>query len=163
APQFHGRAHAPPEEFVYWYVQVMKKYAVFDGRARRTEYWMFQLVNFLVVLASVLILVPLFPSSEYGEKPVGFAIWLVAVFVYFLATLIPGLAVSVRRLHDADLSGLWLLLSFVPLGGFVILVFHLLDSTPGPNRYGPDPKGRRSTAMQYPPYRTQAMAKVAGG
>ena len=124
---------------------------------------MFQLVNFLVGVAFVLILVPLIPSAGDSGVPVGLAVWVVTFCAYVLVTIVPGLAVSVRRLHDADLSGLWLLLSFVPLGGFVILVFHLLDGTPGSNRYGPDPKGRRPSAMQYPPYRTQAMASVAGG
>jgi uncharacterized membrane protein YhaH (DUF805 family) len=59
-----------------------------------------------------------------------------------LALFIPTLAVSVRRLHDSDKSGFWLLLGFIPFGGFVVFIFDLLDGTPGPNRYGPDPKGR---------------------
>lgn len=125
---------------------------------------MFQLVNFLIALAFGLMLVAVFPSNADSEKPIGLAVWIVALCVYILLTIIPGLAVSVRRLHDADLSGLWWLLAFVPLGGVVILVFHVLDGTPGPNRYGPDPKGRRSSssAMQYAPAGYQAMANAAG-
>ena len=149
---------------MYWYVEVLKKYAVFSGRARRTEYWMFQLVNFFIALAFILILVPLFPSQSDSEKAIGLAVWVVLFCAYILATMIPGVAVSVRRLHDVDLSGWWLLLSLVPLGGLAIFVFHVLDGTSGPNRYGPDPKGRgrAPNAMQYPPYGTQAMANVAG-
>lgn len=149
---------------MYWYAKVMRNYAVFTGRARRKEYWMFQLVNFLIALAFVLMLIPLFPSPDAGEKPVGFAICLVIFFVYVLLTILPGLAVSVRRLHDADLSGLWVLIAFIPGGGIVLLVFHVLDSTPGPNRYGPNPKGRgfAPNALQYSSYGTQAMANAAG-
>ncbi|MBO9711221.1 MAG: DUF805 domain-containing protein, partial [Caulobacter sp.] len=60
-----------------------------------------------------------------------------------LALLIPSLAVSIRRLHDSDKSGLWLLLHFAPFGGVVLLIFMLLDGTPGSNRFGPDPKARQ--------------------
>ena len=144
---------------MYWYLEVMRKYAVFSGRARRKEYWTFQLVNSLIALAFALMLIPVFPSPMDSEKPVGFAVWFVVFCAYILFTIVPGLAVSVRRLHDADLSGLWLLLSFVPLGGFVLLVFHVLDSTPGPNQYGPNPKGtgRAGYAAPYPSYGTPSM------
>lgn len=150
---------------MYWYLEVMKKYAVFSGRARRTEYWMFQLVNFFAALAFVLIFVALMPSTTGdGEKPVALMVWVFLFCAYVLATMIPGLAVSVRRLHDVDLSGWWLLLSFIPMGGLAIFVLHVLDGTPRPNRYGPDPKGRgfSPNAMQYAPYGTQAIANAAG-
>jgi len=149
---------------VYWYAQVMKKYAVFSGRARRTEYWMFQLVNFLIALAFGLMLVPLIPSAPYNPKPTGLAVWALTLCAYVLVTIVPGLAVCVRRLHDANLSGLWLLLCLVPMGSVVILVFCLLDGTAGPNQYGPDPKGRHtsSAAMQYAPGGYQAMTTAAG-
>lgn len=68
-----------------------------------------------------------------------------ALSVFYLFTIIPSLAVSVRRLHDSDKSGWWLLLSFVPAGALVLFIFYLLDGTPGSNRHGPDPKARRST------------------
>lgn len=144
---------------MYWYAKVIRNYAVFTGRARRKEYWMFQLVNFLIALAFVLMLIPLFPSPTAGEKPVGFAICLVIFFVYVLLTILPGLAVSVRRLHDADLSGLWVLIAFIPGGGIVLLVFHVLDGTPGPNQYGPNPKagGRAGYPSPYSPYGSQPM------
>jgi hypothetical protein len=75
-----------------------------------------------------------------------------------LATIIPGLAVSVRRLHDINFSGFWLLISLVPMGGLVLLVFHVLDSNPGDNQYGPNPKGGQSA---YGSYGTQPMARAA--
>ena len=148
---------------MYWYLEVLKKYAVFSGRARRTEYWMFQLVNFFIALAFLLLLVPVFPSGAGSDKPVGFAIWLVAFCVYILLTILPSLAVSVRRLHDADFSGWWLLLAFAPMGGLVIFVFHVLDGRIGPNRYGPDPKGRGPRMSPYTPYGTPAAANAPGG
>ena len=149
---------------MYWYLEVIKKYAVFSGRARRKEYWMFQLVNMMIflVLAAGLVL----PALEKGQRrapalTAGFSFLL--LFAYALAMVIPSLAVSVRRLHDTALSGWWVLIGLIPLGGLVLLVFHLLDSNPGPNRYGPNPKASlQPQAAQYAPYGTQAMASAAG-
>ncbi len=110
-----------------WYLEVLKKYAVFDGRARRTEYWMFTLFN--VIIAIVLNVI----DSVIGSPIFG--------GLYSLAVLIPGIAVSVRRLHDTDRSGWWLLISFIPcIGAIVLLVFMVQDSTPGDNQFGPNPK-----------------------
>jgi len=67
--------------------------------------------------------------------------------VYWLAILIPSLAVTVRRLHDSNLSGWWLLISFVPFGGIVLLVFYILASTPGANRFGPNPNASAGGTM----------------
>lgn len=153
---------------MYWYLEVMRKYAVFSGRARRKEYWMFQLINIVIFTLLLAALIP--PLIAHTQS---FLILFLCVFmcVYALATIIPGLAVSVRRLHDADLSGLWVLVGFVPAGGIVLLVFHVLDSTPGPNRYGPNPKarGRAGYASPYSlygsqsitPYGTQSMTRTA--
>ena len=111
-----------------WYLEALKKYAVFSGRARRTEYWMFMLFN---VIAGIILGIV---DAILGTGGVLGAI-------YALAVLIPGLAVSVRRLHDTSRSGWWLLIAFVPIvGAIVLLVFSLQDSTPGPNAYGPNPK-----------------------
>ena len=111
-----------------WYLEARKKYAVFSGRARRTEYWMFMLFN---VIAGIILGIV---DAILGTGGVLGAI-------YALAVLIPGLAVSVRRLHDTSRSGWWLLIAFVPIvGAIVLLVFSLQDSTPGPNAYGPNPK-----------------------
>jgi len=111
-----------------WYLAVLKKYAVFSGRARRTEYWMFMLVN---VIAGVILAIV---DNILGTGGV-------LGIIYSLAVLIPGIAVSVRRLHDTSRSAWWLLIAFVPLiGAIVLLVFALQDSTPGPNAWGPNPK-----------------------
>ena len=112
-----------------WYLGVLKKYAVFSGRARRKEYWMFFLVNFIILLLLGLI-----------EAALGLPA--VLTFLYTLAVLIPHIAVGVRRLHDTGRSGWWLLLSLVPLVGiFIVLFFLILDGQPGENSYGPNPKG----------------------
>lgn len=119
---------------MYWYLEVMKKYAVFSGRARRKEYWMFQLINIIICVVLLVGFVTELRSPMMGP-------FLLLLCGYVLVTIIPGLAVSVRRLHDVNFSGWWVLLGLVPMGGTVLLVFHVLDSTPGPNQYGPNPKG----------------------
>ncbi|MEU6578814.1 DUF805 domain-containing protein [Streptomyces sp. NPDC046805] len=105
-----------------WFVEALKKYAVFSGRARRKEYWMFSL--FSVIIYAVLLAV------AYGAK-------LPLVMIIVLALVLPGWAVTVRRLHDTGRSGWWILLSWVP---FLMLVFMCMDSEPGANKYGPNPK-----------------------
>ncbi|MGA2369285.1 MAG: DUF805 domain-containing protein [Candidatus Korobacteraceae bacterium] len=146
---------------MYWYLEVMRKYAVFTGRATRTEYWMFQLVNFVIVLLVTAVTTAGILMQPRTQRPGFWVPFFLAFGGYILATIIPGLAVSVRRLHDTDLSGWWLFISLVPLGGIVLFVFHVLDGTPGPNRYGPNPKGVTSSAGQYAPYQSLAMAQAA--
>jgi uncharacterized membrane protein YhaH (DUF805 family) len=147
---------------MYWYLEVMKKYAVFTGRARRKEYWMFHLVNFVILLPIMGVAIAGILMQPRTHRPGLFLPFFLIAFGYSLATLIPSLAVSVRRLHDTDLSGWWLLISLVPLGGIVVFVFHVLDGTPGPNRYGPNPKGGvTSAAGQYGAYEKLAMAQAA--
>jgi len=117
-----------------WYFQVLKKYAVFKGRARRKEYWYFALFNIIVslVLGVVDVLTGSF-SSEDGMGLLG--------AIYSLAILIPAIAVSVRRLHDTGRSGWWLLIILIPLIGAIILLFFTVqDSKPEENKYGPSPK-----------------------
>lgn len=104
------------------------KYATFSGRARRSEYWWFYLAFMLCILA-VLIL-----AQVVGKM--GF----VLVLAVDLALLLPALAVAVRRLHDTGRSGWWYLLSLIPFGGLVLLVFTVQDSQPGPNQFGESPK-----------------------
>jgi uncharacterized membrane protein YhaH (DUF805 family) len=117
-----------------WYLKVLKNYAVFQGRARRKEYWMYTLFNVLVLIVlSILDRVLGLASETYGIGPL--------YVLYALAVLIPGLAVGVRRLHDIDKSGWWMLIAFIPLiGGIVLLVFAVMEGTSGSNRFGPDPK-----------------------
>lgn len=112
---------------MYWYLNVLKKYAVFRGRARRTEYWMFVLVN--LIISGLL---------SFGLGIVGLEM---VAEVYSLAVLLPGICVGVRRLHDIGKSGLWLLIAFVPLVGWIfLLILMCKDSEPGMNAYGPNPK-----------------------
>ena len=117
-----------------WYLEVLKKYAVFSGRARRKEYWFFALFNFLFAMAIGFVdgLMGTFnPATGIGTLGL----------IYALAVLIPGIAVTVRRLHDTDRSGWWLLIILIPLiGAIVLLVFMVFDSKPGQNQYGPNPK-----------------------
>ncbi len=111
-----------------WYLEVLKKYAVFEGRARRTEYWAFFLVNLLIF----------FLLSAVGGL---LGIPVVLARLYSLAVFVPGLAVSVRRLHDTGRSGWYLLIGLIPvIGSLIVLVLMLLDSQPGANAYGPNPK-----------------------
>jgi uncharacterized membrane protein YhaH (DUF805 family) len=111
-----------------WYTDVLKdKYATFTGRARRQEYWMFILINFLIALGIGVI-----------DGMLG---WGVLGLLYTLAVLIPSIAIAVRRLHDTGRTGWWILITLVPLIGWIILiVFLVLDSQPGDNAYGPNPK-----------------------
>jgi len=112
-----------------WYLKVIKNYAGFSGRASRTEYWMFVLFNILFALLAMLldnVLHTTF-SGLYG----------VIYCIYALAVFIPGLAVTVRRLHDIGKSGwnfLWVLIPLV--GGILLLVWLATDSKFGDNKYG---------------------------
>ena len=119
---------------MHWYIEAMKKYAVFSGRARRKEYWLFLLFNLVIALLLGFIDgLPGLVESEGGYGPLR--------ALYTLAVLFPSIAVGVRRLHDTDRSGWWLLIALVPLiGAIVLIVFMASDSRAGQNRYGPSPK-----------------------
>jgi uncharacterized membrane protein YhaH (DUF805 family) len=118
-----------------WYVEALRKYATFTGRARRKEFWFFQL--FVLLIGIALSLADRGLGVLDDETGLG-----VLSGIFSLAMFLPNLAVSVRRLHDTDRSGWWLLLCFVPLIGIVVLlVFFCLDGTRGTNRFGDDPKG----------------------
>ena len=111
-----------------------KKYGDFDGRAQRPEFWWWILfVTLLQIAASIVLTVLLIVFQN-----AGFLQWLgVLIFmIVVLAVILPSIAVSVRRLHDRDLSGWWYLLGFVPFGSIVLLVWYVLPGTPAPNRYG---------------------------
>lgn len=111
---------------MHYYLHVLKNYATFSGRARRSEYWMFVLFNVIVsiVLAGV--------DAAAGTMFLG--------TIYSLAVFIPSLAVAVRRLHDTGKSGWWFLINFTIIGIIVFLVFMFQDSQMGDNEYGPNPK-----------------------
>lgn len=122
---------------MHWYFEVLGKYFEFGGRARRAEYWMYTLFTLLISLFLALVdEVAGLNKATGGLSPL--------YTLYGLAVFIPGLAVSVRRLHDIGKSGWWLLLVFVPLVGvIVLLMFHACEGDTGPNEYGPDPKSAR--------------------
>jgi len=116
-----------------WYLEVLKKYAVFEGRSRRSEYWYFALFNFLIGLVLGIVDTAM---GTVGSARIGLLGGL-----YSLAVLIPSIAVGIRRLHDTNRSGWWLLIALVPLVGWIVLlVFMVEDSNPGINQYGPNPK-----------------------
>ena len=117
-----------------WYIKVLQNYANFSGRARRKEFWFFVLFNAIFTFAAAVIdnvLGITFDELAYGP----------IYCLYGLAMFIPGIAVSVRRLHDIGKSGWYFLLSFIPcVGGIILLVFDLTAGDPYENEYGPDPK-----------------------
>mgnify|MGYP000462159980 CR=1 FL=1 len=117
-----------------WYIEVLKKYAVFSGRSRRSEYWYFALFN---IIASIILAVLDGITGTYNPET---GMGLLSI-IYALAILIPSIAVTFRRLHDTGRSAWWLLIALIPLIGFiVILVFMLQDSHEEENRYGISPK-----------------------
>ena len=112
-----------------WYLGVFKKFAVFEGRSRRQEYWMFVLFNFIAMFVLSVV-----DGMIFGTQLLS--------GLYSLAVLVPAIALSVRRLHDIGKSGLWMLLALIPfLGWLALFVFSVMDSEPGSNAYGPNPKG----------------------
>ncbi|HXK52365.1 DUF805 domain-containing protein [Candidatus Nomurabacteria bacterium] len=118
-----------------WYITVLKKYADFSGRAGRSEYWMFQLINVGIYFALAFVM----GVSSNINTNLG-AIFSIVYYVYMFAVLIPSIAVSVRRLHDTNKSGWLLLLSLIPfIGGIIVFVFTVLPSDAGPNAYGEAP------------------------
>jgi len=119
-----------------WYTMVWQKYAQFSGRSRRKEYWMWVLVN--IIVYAVLYIGALVLISQNSN--LGWLLMIVAG-VYALAALIPGVAVAVRRLHDTNRSGWWILISLVPVvGGIIILVLLAIEGDAGDNQFGPNPK-----------------------
>jgi uncharacterized membrane protein YhaH (DUF805 family) len=111
----------------YYKLAVFEKYAQFDGRSGRAEYWWFALGNIIIgVVLSLLARASI--------------IFVLLYFAYALATLVPGIAAGIRRLHDTNRSGWWLLISFVPCVGFIVLIVFLATAgDPHPNQYGPPP------------------------
>lgn len=121
----------------------LRRYADFQGRSQRKEYWMFVLLQIivglvLVVLAGISGAIGGNASPFYSAVVIG-----ILALIYGVLFLIPTLAAQVRRFHDQDKSGWLVLLALIPyIGGTVVLVFMCLDGTHGPNRFGPDPKGQ---------------------
>lgn len=117
-----------------WYLKVLKNYAVFSGRARRKELWMFVLFNIIFCIVAIVL------DNILGTAAKGIGYGLIYC-LYSLAVLIPSLAVSVRRLHDIGKSGWMILIGLIPIIGSIwLLILYLLDSEPGENRFGAYPK-----------------------
>jgi uncharacterized membrane protein YhaH (DUF805 family) len=134
-----------------WMLMPLYRYAEFSGRSRRKEYWMFVLMQWLVAAAVGLLVILLYVTAPTESlmmavlKPP-----LVLAGLFALACFIPGIALTVRRLHDTGRSGWnlsWGLLPF--LGGFILLYFCVSDGDPGPNRFGEDPKEESMTSLVY--------------
>ena len=122
---------------MHWYIDVLKKYTVFSGRARRKEFWMFFLFSAIISIFLAVIDEFMGWQFEMGGDILGFLSTL-----YYVAVIVPYLAVIIRRLHDTERTGWWILIAFIPIVGvLVLLVFLILQGTRGENRYGPDPKG----------------------
>ena len=115
--------------------EALKKYAVFSGRARRKEYWMFFLLYFIAMIVANVI--------DVAAMKMG-----AVTLIVSLGLFIPSLAVSIRRLHDINKSGWWMLIAFIPLvGAIVLLVFFCKDGTNGSNPFGDDPKSLERQAI----------------
>lgn len=115
-----------------YYSICLSKFADFSGRARRREYWTFALVNCLIAMLLLIL------GLAFGEDSPASNIM---VTIFYLIMLVPNLSVSVRHLHDIGKSGWYMFLSLIPLiGGLILLVWALMDSEPGENQYGKNPK-----------------------
>ena len=114
-----------------WFLIALRKFADFNGRARRKEFWFFYLFMALILIAANLI----------GNVLAGEEAGLILLAVAAVGLLLPYVAVAIRRLHDTNKSGWWMLLAFVPIASLALLVFFVLPGTVGENRFGPDPKG----------------------
>jgi len=106
---------------------------VYRGRASRSAYWWWVLFETITII--VLELLIIIPAAAHSTAAVTLFVIIVAIAAIYLALV--GLALTVRRLHDIDKSGWWVLIGLVPFGGIVLLVFSLLEGTPGPNRFEP--------------------------
>jgi len=123
---------------VNWLAQAWSKYAVFEGRARRREYWTFTLANW----ATSFFLIVFWVVLEDSKSPSWMtALAAIATIGFSIAVILPQVAVTVRRLHDCDLSGWLLFVSLVPfVGGLILFVLMMRPGTAGNNRFGPNPK-----------------------
>jgi uncharacterized membrane protein YhaH (DUF805 family) len=125
-----------------WMLMPLKRYADFQGRSTRMEFWMFALFVTIVMVVLQILMGIMFASSMSVDPQTGVVtggggagIFAVIIWVFYLAILVPSIAVGVRRMHDQDKSG-WFIL--IPIAN---LIFYCLPGTPGPNKYGPDPLG----------------------
>jgi len=117
-----------------WYLEVLKKYAVFSGRARRKEYWFFVLFNMIFAIIAMIL------DNLFGIAIEGMGYGPIYI-LYGLTVFLPGLGVLVRRLHDVGKSGWFFFISLIPIiGGIWVLIVLCRDSMAGENQYGANPK-----------------------
>ena len=117
-----------------WYLKCWKQYADFSGRARRKEYWIFSLINYIIIFFLYILQIVMIESTLWLIFPIIF-------FLYAVAVFLPGLEVNIRRLHDIGKSGWWYLIYLIPIIGAIWLtVLMCLDSEPGENQWGENPK-----------------------
>jgi len=126
---------------MHWYLDVLKKYVTFNGRARRKEYWMFFLINLIIgAIASALDSAFGLSKTEIVNGVTTYSAGIISI-VYSLAVLLPSLAVAFRRLHDIGKSGGWIFINLVPLIGWIwYIILTATAGQVGDNKYGPDPK-----------------------
>jgi uncharacterized membrane protein YhaH (DUF805 family) len=133
---------------MHWMIMPFKRYADFSGRSQRKEYWMFFLLNWIIVLPLFILIGSQGDAADKAKDQAASSgpaveIGVAALLIYLVAIIVPSVAVAIRRFHDQDKSGWLFLLTLIPyVGPFIMLAFMVVDGTPGPNRYGPDPKGR---------------------
>ncbi len=134
-----------------WMLMPLRRYADFSGRSRRKEYWMFVLLQLIIYAVVGLIATMMVGAdSATGDGALGIfsGVGLILFVIVILALFIPTLAVTVRRFHDQDKSGWFILLNFIPyIGGIIVFVFMCLEGTKGPNRFGDDPKGETNAQI----------------
>lgn len=128
------------EDYMAWVLLPLRRYADFNGRSTRKEFWMFQLV-FVALTLVTLLLIGKDGVDEYGEAN-AFGVLVIGAFLLaLLGLIVPQIAVQVRRFHDQDKSGWFALINLIPyLGSLVVLVFMCIEGTRGENQFGPDPK-----------------------
>jgi uncharacterized membrane protein YhaH (DUF805 family) len=132
-----GQQAVPADSpFDIWKTVLTKKYAQFDGRARRAEFWWFAVVNFGFIIALGIV------TSILGSVSDAFTgLGVVVYLAYVIGMIVPSIAVTFRRLHDTDKSGAMLFLWLLPfIGSIILFVFYVIDGDRAENRYGPSPK-----------------------
>ena len=136
---------------MHWMLMPLRRYADFSGRSRRKEYWMFFLFNWLIGVAVGFLALLLYTMGLSETAMMTILTPVLALYaIAAIAFVIPGLAVTIRRLHDTDRSGWAILWGLVPIiGAFMLLVFYITEGTRGPNRFGPDPVDDRGPAPTF--------------
>ncbi|WP_421848561.1 DUF805 domain-containing protein [Novosphingobium sp.] len=125
-----------------WMLMPYRRYADFQGRSCRREYWMFTLLSVIVAFGTVVLMASGGGLSANGEAAPSVLFWIggAILVIWGLGSIIPSIAVQVRRFHDQERSGWMVLLGFIPyVGGLIVFIFMCLSGTRGPNRFGPDP------------------------